>query len=285
MSEAARIAVMTPQDLDLVLGWAALEGWNPGIDDAAAYLQADPQGFLIRRIGDVPVAAISVVNHDPGFAFLGLYLCAPDRRGQGHGWAIWQAGLAHAGDRTIGLDGVPAQEANYARSGFVRVGGTARFQGWLAPGGAAPKVSDGVGALLPDQIPALLAQERVVTGTARDRFLHGWFAKTDTRQTRVLIRHGMVAAYGTLRRCHEGVKIGPFWAIDGDAAAVLLADLGSLTDATLQTMDVPETATELCASLLAQGFVSSLDTARMYMGPAPKASDAPFYAASTPELG
>ena len=57
-------------------------------------------GFLVRRVAGRPVSAISVVNHSESFAFLGLYLCHPDFRGRGHGLAIWNAGLAHAGART-----------------------------------------------------------------------------------------------------------------------------------------------------------------------------------------
>jgi hypothetical protein len=31
---------------------------------------------------------------------------------------MWNAAIAHAGPRVIGLDGVVAQQQNYARSGF-----------------------------------------------------------------------------------------------------------------------------------------------------------------------
>ena len=101
---------MTADDLDLVLSWASAEGWNPGLKDAAAFLNSDPGGFLVKTVEDRPIAAISVVNHDADLAFLGLYICHPDFRGQGYGMEVWQAGIAHAGNRCIGLDGVPAQQ-------------------------------------------------------------------------------------------------------------------------------------------------------------------------------
>ncbi len=51
-------------------------------------------------------------------------------RGAGHGLRIWNAAIAHAGSRVIGLDGVVAQQDNYRKSGFqlayanIRYGGT-----------------------------------------------------------------------------------------------------------------------------------------------------------------
>ena len=120
-------------DLETILGWAADEGWNPGAHDAEAFRKADPDGFFVA-VGeyDEPVASISVVNHTPDFAFLGLYIVTPNFRGRGIGLDLWQNALAHAGDRTIGLDGVEAQQDNYRASGFVHAGGTTRFTGHLA---------------------------------------------------------------------------------------------------------------------------------------------------------
>ena len=92
-------------ELETVLDWAAAEGWNPGLADAEAFYTADPQGFFVAEADGAPVAAISVVNHDAKNAFLGLYICKPEVRGQGIGFALWQHALRHAGDRSVGLDG------------------------------------------------------------------------------------------------------------------------------------------------------------------------------------
>src|SRR5688572_23148041 len=100
------IRVMTRDDLDRALGWAKEEGWNPGLDDATAFHAADPTGFLMGYLDDEPVSSISVVKYGGSFAFLGLYIVRPAFRGRGFGKAIWDAGIASAGARTIGLDGV-----------------------------------------------------------------------------------------------------------------------------------------------------------------------------------
>ena len=124
---AASFRTATLPELSRILDWAADEGWNPGIEDAEAFFAADPGGFFVADHDGTPVAAISVVNHSDSFAFLGLYICHPDWRGTGLGFALWTHAIAHAGGRTIGLDGVPAQQDNYARSGFELAGRTRRL--------------------------------------------------------------------------------------------------------------------------------------------------------------
>lgn len=56
------IKEMTRADLEVALGWARDEGWNPGLDDVAPFLAADPSGFLMGWLGTVRVGCISVVT-------------------------------------------------------------------------------------------------------------------------------------------------------------------------------------------------------------------------------
>ena len=125
-----QIRAMEPGEITLAADWAAAEGWNPGRADAACFASVDPRGFLIGECEGEPAATISCVNYDDGFAFLGFYIVRPDLRGRGYGLRIWNAAMAHAGARTVGLDGVVAQQDNYRKSGFqlaypnVRYGGT-----------------------------------------------------------------------------------------------------------------------------------------------------------------
>src|SRR3979409_10764 len=118
-SDSFRCGPLLPRDIALALDWAAAEGWNPGFADASCFASADPAGFLLGEIAGLPAATISVIDYDDRFAFLGFYIVRPDFRGQGYGWRLWQAGIAHAGARTIGLDGVLAQQENYQKSGFT----------------------------------------------------------------------------------------------------------------------------------------------------------------------
>ena len=124
------IRTMRPDEIPMAIDWAAAEGWNPGLADAACFASVDPEGFLIGEIDGAPAATVSCVNYDSRFAFLGFYIVRAELRGRGYGLRIWNAAIAHAGSRVIGLDGVTAQQRNYKKSGFqlayanIRYGGT-----------------------------------------------------------------------------------------------------------------------------------------------------------------
>lgn len=267
-------------DLVTVLGWAAAEGWNPGQEDAAAFLAADPDGFFLAEEDGRPVAAISVVAHSDAMAFLGLYLCVPDRRGRGIGKALWDHALTHAGARTVGLDGVPDQQANYAASGFVTAGATRRFEGaWPA------RPDPAIGPAEPEELPALIALDAAALGYAKPSFLRSWCAPTPTRRT--LVQRGAPgpAGFATWRRCGHGVKIGPLVAGDPAGALALIGAVAAETgEAGPLVLDVPDAQGALTDACRAAGMACSFTTARMYRGPAPQAGPQ-VAAAGTLELG
>ena len=123
------IATASAADVRLISDWAKDEGWNPGRTDHWAFLAMDPTGFLMGRLDGEPVASISVVRYGAGFAFLGCYIARPEVRGKGYGIRMWRAGMALAPGRNVGLDGVPAQQGNYRKSGFHHAWNNARHEG------------------------------------------------------------------------------------------------------------------------------------------------------------
>lgn len=104
------VRTITENEMEIVVEWAAQEGWNPGLNDGSCYYQADPNGFLIGVLDGRPIASISVVKYGDSFGFLGFYIVRPEYRGMGYGMQIWNSGLDYLRGRTIGLDGVVAQQ-------------------------------------------------------------------------------------------------------------------------------------------------------------------------------
>lgn len=268
----------TLPEVSMMLDWAAKEGWNPGLDDAKPFYQADPDGFFVAETADTVVAAISVVNHSDDHAFLGLYLCLPEYRGRGIGFGLWTHALAHAGDRTVGLDGVPAQEANYRTSGFILAGRTCRWTGQFEP------VDTGFVLAEPGDYADIAELDRAATGVRRDRFLRAWLENGPTRKTVFLRRGGAVTGFATARACRTGCKIGPIIAPDVHEAEHLARQAAASIAETHVTIDVPASA-EHFADLLAQkGFEQNFNTARMYRGTAPNALGT-LHAVASLELG
>lgn len=266
------------EDLSTILGWAAAEGWNPGLDDAAAFHAADPQGVFVAIRDGEPVAAISVVNHDPGTAFLGLYLCRPEWRGRGIGFDLWTHALTHAGSRSIGLDGVADQQSNYAKSGFVRIGASRRWEGRIE-GAADPAVR----LVAPDDLAMIETLDAAANGYLRPAFLSAWVAGSDTRRT-VVLDEGGVRGYATARLCRRGAKVGPVIAPDAPSALRLARAALDMVGETILAIDLPESSAALAADLVARGFTNSFTTARMFRGPAP-VSGPDLQAIATMELG
>src|SRR4029078_356825 len=100
-----RIRALGLAEVGLAIEWAAAEGWNPGLHDAACFHAADHGGFLVGLLDDEPVATISVVKYGATFGFLGLYIVRSEFRGQGYGMQIWKAGRERLAGRNIGSRG------------------------------------------------------------------------------------------------------------------------------------------------------------------------------------
>ncbi len=262
MSEL-QIRNLRPDEIALAVDWAAAEGWNPGLADAACFAIPDAQGFFVGEIDGEPVATVSCINYGDRFAFLGFYIVRERFRGAGHGLRIWNAAIAHAGARVIGLDGVVAQQDNYKRSGFQLAYANIRHGGVVA---APPRPPAEVVAL--DKIPFAIveADDATVFPAARSAFLRAWI-NASGHMGRALLRDGRLAAWGVIRPCRTGYKIGPLVADDRAAAdAVVQALVGSAGGGEV-FLDVPAINREAIALAEALGLKPVFETARMYTGP------------------
>jgi Acetyltransferase (GNAT) domain/Acetyltransferase (GNAT) family len=221
MNDPFTIRVMSEHDVALAGDWAAAEGWNPGLSDAACFTTVDPNGFHIGELDGAAASTISVVNYDDGFSFLGFYIVRPDLRGRGYGLRTWRTAIAHAGARMIGLDGVVAQRDNYRKSGFVFAHRNIRFGGVPV---CLPDVRPDLVDLRRVPFTAIDAYDATVFPAPRRASLHAWI-HSPAHVGRALIRDGRLAAWGVIRPCRTGHKIGPLFADDRAAAEAVFAGL------------------------------------------------------------
>ncbi|MEP9376665.1 GNAT family N-acetyltransferase [Aquabacter sp. CN5-332] len=280
----SEVRTLTPDEVGTAMEWAAGEGWNPGLDDAAAFLAQDKGAFLGAFEGEELVACISAATYGEAFGFLGFYICRPDMRGQGHGMNVWRAAMERFGDRTIGLDGVVAQLENYQRSGFALAHRNIRYGGkaMALPG------AGGVSAIDISAMPGVLGFDRQHFLFDRPLFLEKWLAPA--QGTALVARvDDAVAGYGVVRRCRAGHKIGPLFAADDDTARALYAALSTAAHEAAPDeplfLDVPEPNAAARALAEDAGLAPVFETARMYKGEAPALPLERIFGITSFELG
>ena len=272
---------MMRPEVDLAIDWAAAEGWNPGLHDAACFYAADPDGFLVGLVDDKPVATISVVRYGASFGFLGLYIVAPAHRGRGYGLAMWNAGLAHLRGRVIGLDGVVAQQPNYRRSGFALAYRNIRWEGAAHAAVADPRIV----ALASVPFDAVEAFDQTLFPAERARFLQCWIRPPQGAALGI-VGDGTLAGYGVIRAARQGFKIGPLGARDAAIAEALFdALVGRVTPGSAVYLDTPQPNRSAVALAERRGMTPVFETARMYAGVAPDTPLDRLFGVTTFELG
>ncbi|SDD30278.1 N-acetylglutamate synthase, GNAT family [Variovorax sp. CF079] len=278
-----RIRTLRRGEMPVVIEFAAREGWNPGLHDADPFHAADPGGFLVAEHQGQAVGCIGAVSYAGRFGFIGLYIVAPDWRGRGIGRRLWAKGMARLAGHVVGLDGVPAQQDNYRKSGFSLAWQNIRFAGTAR---RSERTGDAPIVLLRDvDFAALCANDRRIFPAPREAFLRAWIAMPEATGL-AWVDQGRLAGWGLIRRCREGHKIGPLVADRPEVASTLYAALcDRVPEGDPIYLDVPMPNADALALARALGLRSVFETARMYAGTAPACELQRLYGITSFELG
>jgi GNAT superfamily N-acetyltransferase len=278
-----KVRTMRRHEVQLAIDWAAQEGWNPGLHDAECFHATDPEGFLVAEVDGQPAGCISAVSYPGRFGFIGLYIVTPAWRGRGIGMRLWSAAMARLSGQVVGLDGVPAQQANYRRSGFTLAWHNARMAGTARPHVAA--ASPHIARLTDVDFAALCRMDRRVFPTPRETFLRAWTTMPDSTGL-AWVESGELRGWGVIRQCREGHKIGPLVADTPPIASALYAALcASVPAGDAVFLDMPMPNANAIALAEASDMSRVFETARMYAGPAPACDLNAVYGITTFELG
>lgn len=275
-------------ELSIPLAWAQEEGWNPGLSDAVAFWNTDPHGFIGGFVDGQLIGSISAVRYGDAFGFMGFYIVKPAFRGRGYGLQLWGAALEHLrGLPSIGLDGVVAQQDNYRKSGFTYAHRNMRFAGKPQLHQRPVKLNSDEKLVDTAEVPfeTLVDFDARHFPTVRPGFLQDWVKQPGHRG--LAIRRGAdLCAYGILRPCVSGYKIGPLFAGNIDQARCLMLALCQNLDPTQSVyIDPPADNPDAITLMQELGMTMVFETARMYKGSAPKLSIAQIYGITTFELG
>jgi GNAT superfamily N-acetyltransferase len=269
--------------LPVIHDWAAANSWSPGAHDFRCYLDADPQSLYVGYLGDEPVSAVFVANHDAGFAHLGAYMVPPQHRGRGFGRATFDAALRHAETRVVGLHAVTDQVQNYTKSGFVADYSTWRFSGVL-PTAQTPAPGDIVDTEHVDR-PSLVDYDARHFRAARPAFLNSWISAPG-HVARAVMDGGEIIGFGVIRPAIDHSRIGPLYARDAATAAALLRELAESAEATTIALDVPETNPAACDLAAELGLSADFEMVTMFTpGPLKPINQPTVFAVASAELG
>lgn len=267
---------------EIAAPWAAAEGWNPGLHEAACFHGVDPEGFLVGLLDGEPIATIAAAAYDDAFGFIGFYIVRSDRRGQGHGLRIWRAAMARLGERNIGLDGVVEQQDNYRKSGFALAYGNIRYEAEARP---APPAGPGIVAFGQAPFDDIARYDAALFPAPRAGFLRCWAAQPQSLAL-AAVADGRVAGYGVIRQCRVGHKIGPLFADTPELAERLyLALQNHARPGDKVYLDVPEVNAAAMALAQAHGMAKVFGTARMYTQAQPDIDLNRIYGVTSFELG
>ena len=277
------IRKMSRAEVDLVIDWAATEGWNPGLNDANSFYTADPNGFLVGLLDGVPIATISAIKYGDSFGFIGFYIVKPEYRGKGYGIKIWNAAMEYLHGRNIGLDGVVSQQGNYQKSGFKLAYRNIRYCGV----GGGDFHSDSVIVDL-SKVPFndLYNYDKQFFPDDRIKFLMSWISQPKITAIGALNSDGKLIGYGVVRECRAGYKIGPQFSDTPEIAENLFLTLKSNTPKGSPIfLDIPEVNLEAMELVKRYNMKMVFETARMYTGKIPALPINKIFGVTTFELG
>ncbi|MPY22638.1 GNAT family N-acetyltransferase [Shewanella psychropiezotolerans] len=276
---------MTADELVLALKWALAEGWNPGLNDAALFYRADPNGFFVGELEGEIVAVGSAVTYGKDFAFCGLYIVAPEHRGKGYGLALTKHRLAYCGERNVGIDGVLENVEIYQRIGYQPYYQNRRYQklaSYRSQSIEAITVLDN--NVSSTELNTINLYDRQCFPANRETFLKAWMTQSDGL-TLVYRSEGKISGYLVRRPCIEGYKVGPLFADNADIAGVLLNQAQSGIEGETLILDVPENNPAAVALAEREDMQVVFATVRMYQKGMPNIDNGKIFGITTFELG
>jgi ribosomal protein S18 acetylase RimI-like enzyme len=283
--EDMHIRRMTRDELDVLVEWAAREGWNPGLDDAEVFWNTDPDGFVAAEVVSELIGGGSIVAYGKHYGFMGFFIMRPDCRERGLGDRLWNERKRRLLARldtgaSIAIDGVFNMQEYYARGGFRFVCRDLRFEG---RGTTSSHPEDVVEASsLPFE--RIDVYDRRHFPAPRSGFLRSWIQRPGGHALAV-VEDDAICGYGVMRPCRIGHKIGPLFAANASVAEQLLIALGSRVPGEPIFLDVPEINRDALALVARHNMKEVFGCARMVLGPIPNLPDAEIFGVTTFELG
>lgn len=265
--------------------WAAAEGWDPGINDAAIFYSCYPEAFYGYFQQGNLIGGGSLVSYNAEFGFMGFFIVHPDFRGNGIGHSLWfkrrdtLLQLLNPG-ASIGMDGVVAMQEFYSNGGFVT---SFRDERRVRLGANIPlhsSIRKGTNSM-----SDLLALDRKCFGYDRSEFMKMWISNPNATCFTSVNEREELKGFAVLRQTSQGWKVGPLFAENYSTAEALYAACLNEVPGEKVFLDIPCCNSD--AVRLAEAFQTEyfFECARMYYGTPPELPKSWVFGITTFELG
>jgi len=276
---------MRREELNVLVDWAALEGWNPGLHDADIFWATDPDGFIAAELNGKLIGGGSIVSYEGQYGFMGFFIVHPDHRGRGLGNTLWHARLQKLIKRlhepaVIGMDGVFDMQAYYAKGGFKFSARDLRYEGIGQPYPEAANITE----LSAVPFAQIETYDQAHFPAPRSEFLRRWLNQPGAHALGAL-SGGQLTGFGVLRPCQKGYKIGPLFADNPAIAEDLFQSLSARVPFEPIFLDVPENNPAAVAMAQRFDMKEVFGCAKMYFGPQPELPEQEIFGVTSFELG
>jgi hypothetical protein len=276
------IRKMKEAEVQLALDWARKEGWNPGLNDANCFYQADPNGFFIGLLDNEPIAAGSAVIYSNNFAFCGLYIVKEEFRKKGYGLKLTEERLKYVGNRITGIDGVLNNVSKYERIGYVPSHKQIRYE-WT--GQQTFSISPNIVDIKSIPFKQLEDYDKKYFQAPRPNFLRSWIHQPNCHAAGYL-KNQQLEGYGVIRKCYQGYKIGPLFAGSPMIAHAVFEALCMKAGAGPIYLDIPEPNKHAQSLVKNYKMTPKFEVIRMYRNGMPEVNlEEGVYGITTFELG
>jgi len=256
-----RLRQMTFDDIPAGMRLKEIAGWNQTRGDWERFLSASPHGCFVAETDGEVAGTAATISYEGRFAWIGMVLVDPARRGQGIGTKLLEKSIEYldgCGIPCIKLDATPEGKPLYEKLGFVSEYEIKRWQLQQTPAPEVPVVASVV-------TEDVLGQDREIFGADRSALLRSIALERPTfvLQTR---SQGKLTGYSLGRRGALADHLGPWVAQDESSARDLLNEFLLRSRREKVFVDAIRPNPWAIKLLRERGFQYSRSLTRMYRG-------------------
>ena len=273
------------EELKELMAWAQQEGWNPGVDDASLFWNADSEGFYGLFLNSEMVGGGALVSFEGKYGSMGLFIVKPSFRGHGLGKNLWfkrrNTLLSRLSEgAAIGMDGVLSMQPFYARGGFEIAFRDMRYE----CEGRKFEMDECIREAQSSDDRPILEYDYACMGFKRERFLSSWIHQ-EHGKTFVYQSADKPEGFAVIRQAINGMKIGPLFAEHETAAEALFKACLNHAAGQSAYIDIPLSHDKAVALVNKYAGNAVFECARMYYGTPPPLDLSRLYGIATLELG